>query len=257
VHAGVGVAKFGQDKVIKMLYVYFATFALFSLIFTREVIAPASGATCDKRWQIYAGAMNASNFVMVVLAGILFETSIGDKSLLNLKANIGTFTGGLATFLVASVVFYGWHRLIHSNELLWRLIHQLHHSPQRIEALTSFYVHPLDSLTTSLLNAFVAYSILGVSAASAAIAIMLVTVFSLIAHADQKTPHWLGYFIQRPEMHRIHHQTGLHRNNYGLPILDMLFGTYVNPHAGHVECGFADGKAEKIMPMLLFTDVHK
>lgn len=35
-----------------MFIPYFVAFGLFVLLFTREVIAPASGAPCDKRWRI-------------------------------------------------------------------------------------------------------------------------------------------------------------------------------------------------------------
>jgi sterol desaturase/sphingolipid hydroxylase (fatty acid hydroxylase superfamily) len=48
---------------------------------------------------------------------------------------------------------------------------------------------------------------------------------------------WLGYFIERPESHSLHHQRGVHRHNDAdLPVLDMLFGTFHNPreHACHL-----------------------
>ena len=47
---------------------------------------------------------------------------------------------------------------------------------------------------------------------------MAVTLFNLIAYADQKTPWAVGLIFQRPEMHRLHHERGVHRNNYGLPL---------------------------------------
>lgn len=240
-----------------MIYVYFGTFALFSLIFSREVVAPASGASCDKRWRIMAGAMNASNFIVVIAAGYFFQNFISKASWLNLQTTVDPITGGAITFLASSFIFYWWHRLIHKSDTLWRLVHQLHHSPNRIEALTTFYVHPLDSLTTALLNAFVAYSILGVGPVSAAIAMMAVTIFSLVAHADLRTPRLLGLFIQRPEMHRVHHELGVHKSNYGLPLWDILFGTWKNPKQGPTHCGFDGGKPLQIKDMLLFRDVNK
>lgn len=238
-----------------MILVYFATFALFSVIFTREVIAPASGASCNRRWRIYAGSLNALNLIVVVAAGFLFQGWIAGHSLLRLEGRIDVFSAGLLTFLAASFVAYWHHRLIHKSNRLWRWVHQLHHSPTRIEALTAFYIHPLDGLLATLLNAVVAYAILGVGPISAAIALVGVTVFNLIAHADLKTPWWLGFFTQRPEMHRIHHERGSHRNNYGLPLWDLMFGTWRNPRAGTVECGFPDDKERLIGQMLMMRDV--
>lgn len=234
---------------------YFITFAVFSVIFTREVIAPASGASCDKRWRIYAGALNAANLVAVVAAGFLFETWIDGHSLLHLRDVVDPFTGSVLTFLAASFVAYGWHRAVHKSDRLWRRVHQLHHSPARIEALTAFYIHPFDALSASLLNAFVAYVVLGVDGVSAALALIYVTLFNLIAHADLRSPWWLGFIVQRPEMHRVHHQRGVHAGNYGLPLWDLVFGTWRNPHVGPAECGFADDKERLIGQMLMLKDV--
>jgi sterol desaturase/sphingolipid hydroxylase (fatty acid hydroxylase superfamily) len=238
-----------------LLLVYFATFAVFSIIFTREVIAPASGVSCDKRWRLYAGGLNAANLVVVVTAGFLFKSWIDGHSLLGLGNRLGVGWGSLATFLGSSFVAYGYHRAVHKSDRLWRWVHQLHHSPTRIEALTAFYVHPFDALLATLLNAFVAYAVLGVHAPAAGLALLYVTLFNLIAHADVRTPQWLGFVVQRPEMHRLHHQRGVHASNYGLPIIDMIFGTWRNPKIVDVECGFPEDKESLIGPMLMLQDV--
>lgn len=235
--------------------VYFVTFAVFVVIFTREVIAPASGATCDKRWRLYAGALNAANLVAVVAAGVLFSTWIGRHSLLNLGETMDPVSGGLLTFLVSSFLAYWWHRAMHRSDRLWRWLHQLHHSPTRIEALTAFYVHPFDALAASLLNAAVAYLVLGVGGLAAGIALLLVTLFNLVAHADMRTPRWLGVITQWPEMHRFHHQRGVHAGNNGLPVWDMLFGTWRNPEVGPAACGFADDKERLVGQMLMLRDI--
>ena len=238
-----------------LFLVYFATFALFSVIFTREVIAPASGASCDKRWRLYAGFLNGLNLVVVVAAGVLFGGWIRGNSLLALDGRLDVVSASLVTFLVASFVAYWHHRLIHRSDRLWRWVHQLHHSPSRIEALTAFYIHPFDGLLAALLNAVVAYVVLGVGPAAAALALLMVTAFNLVAHADLRTPWWLGFFVQRPEMHRVHHERGVHANNYGLPLWDILFGTWRNPRTAPALCGFAEDKERMIGQMLLLKDV--
>lgn len=234
---------------------YFVTLALFCVIFTREVIAPASGAKCDKRWRIYAGSLNSMNLAAVVAAGFLFERWIDGASLLHLRRTLDPVSASLATFLTASFFAYWYHRAIHKSDHLWRWVHQLHHSPARIEALTAFYIHPFDALLASLLNGSVAYALLGVSGLSAGLALLYVTIFNLVAHADQRSPWWLGFFLQRPEMHRVHHERGVHRNNYGLPLWDLAFGTWRNPRSGTVECGFAADKELLIGQMLMLKDV--
>ena len=65
--------------------------------------------------------------------------------------------GGLMAYLAASFVFYWWHRARHECAFLWRIFHQLHHSPGRLETLTAFYKHPLEAATNSLLSATLVY----------------------------------------------------------------------------------------------------
>ncbi|MBX9460149.1 MAG: sterol desaturase family protein [Brevundimonas sp.] len=70
-----------------------------------------------------------------------------------------------------------------------------------------------------------------------------------------RSPWWLGFFVQRPEMHRVHHERGVHANNYGLPLWDILFGTWRNPRTAPGECGFTEDKERMIGQMLLLKDV--
>jgi sterol desaturase/sphingolipid hydroxylase (fatty acid hydroxylase superfamily) len=240
-----------------MLIIYFLTFGLFVTLFTREVIAPASGAQCDKRWRLFAGVINALSLTVVVGAGFLFSNWINANSLISLPPQLGTVGASMVIFLVASLLAYGWHRLTHLSDTLWRVFHQLHHSPSRVETLTAFYVHPLDSFAASVLNAVVAYWIFGASAPVAGLVLMYVAIFNLVAHADIKTPYWLGYIIQRPEMHRLHHERNAHRNNYGLPLWDALFGTWKNPHGGSVECGFSPENEFRVREMLLMRSLDE
>ncbi len=58
-------------------------------------------------------------------------------------------------------------------------------------------------------------------------------------------------------MHTVHHAYGHHAQNYGLPVWDLLFGTWSNPAERVARLGFDDDKAERVRHMLLFRDVHK
>jgi sterol desaturase/sphingolipid hydroxylase (fatty acid hydroxylase superfamily) len=96
--------------------------------------------------------------------------------------------------------------------------------------------------------------VLGVGiGAEAAIAINLVATFmGLFQHANIKTPHWLGYLIQRPESHSAHHERGVHARNYGdLPLFDIIFGTFHNPREFDGQVGFFEGGSCKVGPMLI------
>jgi sterol desaturase/sphingolipid hydroxylase (fatty acid hydroxylase superfamily) len=78
----------------------------------------------------------------------------------------------------------------------------------------------------------------------------------MFQHVNIKTPQWLGYIVQRPESHSVHHQRGLHAYNYGdLPIFDIIFGTFRNPKDWQEEAGFHPGSTRQIGEMLAFKKI--
>ena len=168
---------------------------------------------------------------------------------------LGIIGGTLAGYLAIVFIYYWWHRVRHSSHFLWRVFHQVHHSPARLEIITSFYKHPLEIFANGLLSSAIAYFLVGLSPEATTYAVMLTGIAELFYHWNVPTPHWLGYVIQRPESHCVHHQSGLHSYNFGdLPILDIMFGTFRNPKDWQASCGFGD-KEQLLGPMLRCTNV--
>lgn len=230
---------------------------LAALLFTREVVAPASLNACDKRWQWLAGGMSAAGGVVSLSVGALFSGPIAHLALWRAEDHLSPLLTGLLAFLLTSLVFYGWHRAMHASDRLWRWTHQLHHSARRVEALTAFYAHPLDTLVAMAITCASSYLVLGASPLAAAFALFLTGALDLFVHADMRTPRWLGYFVQRPEMHTVHHQRGHHAQNYGLPLWDLLFGTWHNPEERVQDLGFDPERSSRVRDMLLGRDVHR
>jgi sterol desaturase/sphingolipid hydroxylase (fatty acid hydroxylase superfamily) len=170
---------------------------------------------------------------------------------------LGTVGGTLLGYFVITFIYYWWHRWRHESTFLWRWIHQVHHSPQRIEVITSFYKHPLEILVNSVLSSAILYLVVGLSPKAASLAVLLTGLAELVYHWNVRTPHWLGYIFQRPESHCVHHQEGLHSFNYAdLPLWDMLFGTFRNPKEWQSRCGF--GPLEHRLPeMLIGVDINE
>ena len=76
-------------------------------------------------------------------------------------------------------------------------------------------------------------------------------------HANVRTPHWLRYLIQTPELHSVHHQFDVHKYNFSdIPLWDRMFGTYKDTTEFVERCGFPKGAEEKLIPMLAFKDVY-
>ena len=239
------------------IYVYPFIALLFVGIFTREVIAPASRNPCDRRWLLWSTALGCLTVGVTLSIGYVMADVIQTQALLPTQGVLPTGVVGFLSFFLTSFVFYWWHRATHYSDFLWRVFHQLHHSARRVEALTAFYAHPLDTAAAVLLSAFSSYGVLGASPLAAAIALFMTGAFDLFLHSDLRTPQWLGYFIQRPEMHTVHHEREHHAQNYGLPLWDYAFGTWHNPALRRTDLGFDADKSERLCDMLLCRDVHK
>jgi sterol desaturase/sphingolipid hydroxylase (fatty acid hydroxylase superfamily) len=188
--------------------------------------------------------LNATQAGTAWLATITWDRWLPEGALWHVP--MSTLSAALLGYLLITFVYYWWHRARHEVPLLWRWLHQVHHSPVRLEVLTSFYKHPVEILLNGMLSSALLHLVLGVSAEAAALAVLLTGLAELFYHWNIRTPYWLGFLIQRPESHRVHHQRGLHRMNYSdLPLWDLLFGTFENPRRSPEHCGFeADGERQ-------------
>lgn len=228
----------------------------FVACFVLERLVPGWRLPAVKTWPLRVIAVNTIQLGVVLLAGATWERWLSGWSVFSLST-LPAAVGGAIAYFVATFVFYWWHRWRHESALLWRTFHQIHHSAQRIEVITSFYKHPAEMIVNSILGSLIAYVLLGLSPAGGAVYTLCTALGEFFYHTSVRTPHWVGYIFQRPEMHRIHHRFGVHRNNYGdIVWWDMLFGTWENPPTFDHTCGFEDAREQKLLPMLAFRDVH-
>jgi sterol desaturase/sphingolipid hydroxylase (fatty acid hydroxylase superfamily) len=206
-------------------------------------------------WRLRATAATVANFFIAGYVATFWGTLFGDFHLFDLSG-IGTVGGGVVGILVYELGHYGYHRLAHTHDWLWRLGHQMHHSAESLDAFGAYWLHPLDNALFTSISSLVFFPLLGVSLEAGVIAALFLTFNALFQHASFRTPRWLGYIIQRPESHSVHHGRGIHRYNYSdLPLWDIVFGTFRNPEGFQPRHGFYDGASERIPEMLAFRDV--
>ena len=149
------------------------------------------------------------------------------------------------------------HRSFHEFHPLWLLGHQLHHSPRRLDIPGALYFHPFDAALQTAPSTIVSVFVLGLDPVAAAGVGYLAAFYGMFQHWNVRTPRWLGYIIQRPESHGLHHELGVHARNYSdFPLWDMVMGTFVNPETFDGEVGFAGEAPDRIGAMLLFKDVN-
>ena len=233
-------------------------FAVFAGCFVLEKLLPGWSLPKVRTWPLRVLAINAAQLGVVLLAGISWERWLSSASLFHLSDHVSNVSAGLIAYFIATFIFYWWHRLRHESDRLWRVFHQIHHSAQRLEVITSFHKHPVEMVVNSVIGSLLVYTVLGLSLEAAAIYTLCTALGEFFYHANVRTPHWVGYVFQRPEMHRIHHEFGHHTNNYGdITWWDMLFGTYDNPKTWEGRCGYEDAREQRLLDMLRFRDVHE
>jgi sterol desaturase/sphingolipid hydroxylase (fatty acid hydroxylase superfamily) len=248
--AGVFINQPENPVIVTILCIFVGCFIL-------ERAVPGWALPKVRTWPLRVLAINAVQLCVVLLAGISWERWLAPYSLLHLGQRFSPLVCGALAYFIATFVFYWWHRLRHENDFLWLGFHQIHHSPQRLEVITSFYKHPVEMVVNSIIGSVLVFSVLGLSLEGAAMYTFFTAIGEFFYHTNVKTPRWIGYVFQRPEMHRIHHRHGHHKNNYGdIVWWDMLFGTYENPQHWEYSCGFDAEKEERLREMLAFKDVH-
>lgn len=231
--------------------------AVAAALMVLERLAPDQDLPPVDRWWLRVLVVNLLQVGIVILGSRTWEVWLQGRSLLGLGAALGPAAGGALAYLLNTFLFYWWHRARHRVQWLWLAFHQLHHSPRRIETVTSFYKHPLEILANSVIMATLAYPLLGLSGAGGLWLSGLSALAEFLYHMNLRTPRWLGYLFQRPEMHRLHHERGIHSRNFSdLPVWDLLFGTFANPDRMDRPCGFRPERERRFADMLLFRDVN-
>jgi sterol desaturase/sphingolipid hydroxylase (fatty acid hydroxylase superfamily) len=237
-----------EKPVITLLTIVGVLFALFAVL---DLLAPARSLPGVTLWRTRGVVSFALYFAVAILGPTFWDAAIANYTLFDASA-VPLWLQIAGGFLLLELGVYLWHRTMHSVELLWRGVHQLHHSAERIDIWGAFWFHPLDMLGWALLGSLMLVGVFGVSL-EAAIPISVMAAFcSMFQHANLRTPRWLGYLITRPESHALHHERGAHRFNYGdVPWFDMVFGTFRNPEKAPAEAGFFDGSSNRILALLL------
>lgn len=232
-------------------------FAFYGALMLWEVLFPAKQLPRIKGWVVRGMGAFAVYFLIAAYLPLIWDEYLANYQLMNLSG-LGIVGGALIGTLIFEFFLYVWHWAMHKSNLLWKVFHQMHHSAERHDTIGAFYFSLMDMVGFTFLGSLSFSLVAGFDPASITIILLLTNFLSIFQHANIRTPVWLGYFIQRPESHSIHHARDIHGYNYSdLPIFDILFGTFKNPDAHYAETGFYDGASGRILDMLMFKDVSK
>ncbi len=228
--------------------------ALYGALILLEALFPARPLPKIRGWIPRALAVFAFYFFLSSYLPLLWSEPLSRFQLFNL-ADLNPFVGAVIGVLSYELLVYVWHRAMHRNHWLWRSFHQMHHSAERLDSFGAFYFSPLDVVGFTFLSS-VSLTIVGLGPQAVTYFLYASMFLAIFQHLNVRTPQWLGYIVQRPESHSVHHGRGVHHFNYSdLPLFDILFGTFRNPKEFVRESGFYDGASAKLPQMLAFRDI--
>jgi sterol desaturase/sphingolipid hydroxylase (fatty acid hydroxylase superfamily) len=228
--------------------------AMFAALALWEILAPGRALPPVRGWALRALAAFVVYFLLSSYLPLLWADALAPLQVFKLSGwpTTAAVAAGVLGYEFAA---YWWHRTMHRFTPLWRTLHQMHHSAERLDVLGAFWFSPLDMVTWTLLPSLV-LTILGLPPQAAVYTLLIITFLAMFQHANVRTPRWLGYLVQRPESHTVHHARGVHAFNYAdLPVFDMLFGTFRNPEGYEHPTGFWHGASERVADMMLLRDV--
>jgi sterol desaturase/sphingolipid hydroxylase (fatty acid hydroxylase superfamily) len=231
------------------LYHYIAI-SLFAAFAIGEWLFRARRFPEVRLWKMMGLVSAILYFAVGTFAPLFWDPILGQHQLIDASA-LPFVLQIVAGYLVLSFLGYWWHRTMHAVTPVWRLVHQMHHSAERVDVWGAFYFHPLDMAGWALQASVSLVLVIGLSPEATLTVAALSTALAMFQHLNVPTPRWLGWFVMRPEQHSVHHQRGLHAGNYGdIALWDMLFGTFSNPAVWRGEAGFHDGSTMRIVPLL-------
>jgi len=227
---------------------------IYVVLILLEALFPARALPKVKGWRtramlVFAVYFFGSSYLPLIWGETLAQAQLFDLSQLN------PFVGAAIGTLLFEFFVYVYHRAMHRSQWLWRVFHQMHHSAERVDTFGAFYFSPMDIIGFTFLSSM-ALTLVGLSAQAATYTLYFTMFLGTFQHTNIRTPQWMGYLVQRPESHSLHHARGVHQFNYSdLPLFDILFGTFRNPKEFVDKSGFYDGASARIPAMLAFRDV--
>ena len=230
---------------------------MYLLLILWEAIYPARQLPQIKYWKLRGLTFFTLFFFVASYLPMITDPFLAQFQLIDMS-HLDVFSGSIVGLLIYELGSYLYHITMHKYDLLWRTFHQLHHSAERLDTFGALFHSPLDMIGFTLTGSLALALLVGIPPQSITVVLLVINFAAFFQHANIRTPHWIGYIIQRPESHSIHHGKGIHKYNYSnFPLFDIIFGTFKNPKTYIKETGFYHGASSRILDMLIFKDVTK
>lgn len=160
-----------------------------------------------------------------------------------------------AAIVLGDLLVYGWHRACHAVPLLWRF-HAVHHTAESLDWLAAHREHPLDGVTTQLVQNLPAM-VLALSLREVGALVVIRGAWGVFIHSNVRLDvGWLRFVLGAPALHHHHHARDVARTaNFAnlAPWIDVVFGTYARPEGPErYALGIAEPAPRSYLALLLW-----
>ena len=150
--------------------------------------------------------------------------------------------------LITDIAVYLEHRFAHAY--LWPF-HSMHHMTTEVSWITTFRIHPINSLTIVVIPTIIKF-IIGFSGEAIIFASYITVILAYFQHANINFGFSkpFCYLLVSPRFHRWHHakdKAAIDKNFcLAFPFLDLIGGTYYCPSHLPTKYGIFDSKVDPI-----------
>jgi sterol desaturase/sphingolipid hydroxylase (fatty acid hydroxylase superfamily) len=251
----IGVSFLMDRTVIVILAVLFVIVVPFEKLYPRQPgqrLRRPMVAT-DVGFALAGPVLNIVAIVAIALIGGLSLFWLPGLAVRPLIEMIPTALLPVVGFLLFDLFSYWTHRFAHEVPFMWQF-HMVHHSPEHMDWVSGFRVHPFDGVVIAPPFFFLLGA--GFGAELAGVLAVFQIVLGIFFHANVRV-RWrlLDRVAANPEFHHWHHssESDAVGHNYGaaLPWWDLLFGTFFMPAHASGRRPQQYGVSEPLPPHLL------
>jgi sterol desaturase/sphingolipid hydroxylase (fatty acid hydroxylase superfamily) len=227
----------------------------------RDEARPGVEMAVDIVWFVVNNALQFTIVAVTLGAVTVAYTEILGSWSLNLQQYIGRVGLIVVAYVLTDALAYATHVCHHKVPTLWRF-HTVHHSQQRLNALSDNRTHMGETIAAALII-FVPSQVLGLNATAASTIAFIGLFYAAMLHSNIRTNLGpLRFVLLGPQPHRVHHSVSPEHfeHNFGttFPWWDMLFGTYwwdttVYPSTGVTDRTFPLRQTHDLSPLKWFV----
>lgn len=187
--------------------------------------------TTDLSYALAGPVLNVFGIAAIIVIGGLSFAWLPGLALRPLVSAIPAAAAPFVGFLMFDFASYWTHRFAHEVPFMWRF-HAVHHSPEHMDWISGFRVHPFDGVLIAPGFFFLIGA--GFEAEVAGVFAVLQIVLGIFFHANVRVRwRWLDRIACNPEFHHWHHANEPdsigHNYSAALPVWDIVFGTFFMP----------------------------